>query len=344
MVTKNNQSQYFFLLALVAISTLMFFIFKPFFSAILAAAILAVIFQKPYNFFLRITGGKKALSSIAASLLIVLIVIVPLLVLLGFIAAEVNDAVKALSNVSERIGRINVLSFVEDMRFFQQMDFGEILNKSAFVDTSKTVLLIVSKTYQGISSSGFWLFMLLLSLFYFFIDGKEIVKKMIHLSPLNDVHEKMLIGKFVSISRATLKGTIVIGIIQGAIGGLVFVCTGVSAPFLLAFLMIFLSMIPLVGAFIIWFPVGVIMLALGHIWQGVVILAVGMLIISTIDNLLRPKLVGRDTQMHPLLIFFSTVGGIILFGISGFVLGPVITAFFLTLWEIYATTNKNQIA
>lgn len=344
MVTKNNQSQYFFLLALVAISTLMFFIFKPFFSAILAAAILAVIFQKPYNFFLRITGGKKALSSISTTILIVLIVIVPLLVLLGFIAAEVNDAVGALTHVSEQVGRINVLSFVENMQFFQQMNFGEILDKSALVDTSKTVLLIVSKTYQGISSSGFWLFMLLLSLFYFFIDGKEIVKKMIHLSPLNDVHEKMLIGKFVSISRATLKGTIVIGIIQGLIGGLVFICTGVSAPFLLAFLMIILSMIPLVGAFIIWFPVGVIMLALGHIWQGVVILAVGMLIISTIDNVLRPKLVGRDTQMHPLLIFFSTVGGIILFGISGFVLGPVITAFFLTLWEIYATTNKNQTA
>lgn len=342
MQNKNCHSQYFFLLALLAISALTFFIFKPFFSAILAAAILAVIFQKPYNFLLKITGKRKAISSILASVLIILIVIVPILALLGFIAAEVNGAVRALSNISEQINRVGILSFVENMSFFQQINLGELLDKSALVDTSKTVLLIVSKTYQGISSSGFWLFVMLLSLFYFFIDGKEIVKKMMHLSPLSDVHEKMLIEKFVSISRATLKGTIVIGIIQGFIGGIVFVLAGVSAPFILAFLMIIFSMIPLVGAFIVWFPVGIIMLALGHTWQGIVIIAVGTLIISTIDNLLRPKLVGRDTQMHPLLIFFSTVGGIMLFGISGFILGPIIMAFFLTLWEIYAATNKNQ--
>lgn len=342
MQTKNNHSQYFFLLALLAVSVLTIFIFKPFFSAILAAAILAVIFQRPYNYFLRITGKRKAVSSILASVLIILIVIVPVLILLGLIAAEVNGAVQSISNISGQIGKVGILNIIGSSDFFQQIHFGELLDKSALVDTSRTVLLIISKTYQGISSSGFWLFVMFLSLFYFFIDGKEIVKKMIYLSPLSDTHEKMLIEKFVSISRATLKGTIVIGIIQGAIGGIVFLITGVSSPFLLAFLMIIFSVIPLVGAFIIWLPAGIIMLSLGNVWQGITIIAVGVLIISTIDNLLRPKLVGRDTQMYPLLVFFSTVGGIILFGISGFILGPVIMAFFLTLWEIYAATNKAQ--
>lgn len=342
MQTKDNTSQYFFLLALLAVSVLTFFIFKPFFSAILAAAILAVIFQKPYNYFFRITGKRKALSSIFASVLIILIVVIPILVLLGLIAAEVNGAVKSISNISEQLGRVGVLNIIGSADISQQINLGELLDKSALVDTSKTVLLIVSKTYQGVSSSGFWLFVMFLSLFYFFIDGKKIVKKLIYLSPLSDTHERMLIEKFVSISRATLKGTIVIGIIQGAIGGITFLATGTSSPFLLAFLMILFSVIPLVGAFIVWLPAGIIMLALGNVWQGIVILTVGTFIISTIDNLLRPKLVGHDTQMYPLLVFFSTVGGIILFGISGFILGPVIMAFFLTLWEIYAATNKNQ--
>jgi predicted PurR-regulated permease PerM len=160
---------------------------------------------------------------------------------------------------------------------------------------------------------------------------------------LKDDQERVLLKEFVSISRATLKGTVIIGIIQGVLGGLLFWAVGVPSPITWGVVMIILSIIPVVGSGIIWAPVGIYMLLTGDIWQGVVILGFGFGVISTIDNILRPKLVGQDSQMHPLFVLLATLGGIIVFGIIGFIIGPIIVALFLALLRIYEMEFAEQL-
>jgi predicted PurR-regulated permease PerM len=169
------------------------------------------------------------------------------------------------------------------------------------------------------------------------------VKTLMRLSPLKDKYENVLIQKFNSIVRATIKGTTLIAIIQGALGAVLFWATGVSSPVFLGIVMTISSVIPSIGSGLVWFPVGLAMIILGYPSKGMIILLVGGLVISTIDNLIRPKLVGRDTQMHPLLILFSSLGGIAFFGISGFVVGPVLMSLLLALWDIYSIEFKSQL-
>lgn len=164
-----------------------------------------------------------------------------------------------------------------------------------------------------------------------------------HLSPLGDKYEGLLYERFTSTARATLKSTLILGSIQGALGGILFWITGVEGALIWAIVMAFVAMIPALGSFLVWLPIGLIMLALGNMWQGFTILIVGAILISNIDNLLRPMLVGRDTQMHPLLVLFSTLGGIFLFGISGFVLGPIIMSLFLSVISIYDHYYRNEL-
>jgi predicted PurR-regulated permease PerM len=135
----------------------------------------------------------------------------------------------------------------------------------------------------------------------------------------------------------------VIGAIQGLLGGLAFWIAGVPSPAIWGLIMILLSIIPMIGSTIVWLPAGIILLLVGDVWQGIFILSVGVGVISVIDNILRPKLVGKDTQMHPLLIFFATLGGIAFFGLPGFIIGPIIVSLFMALSEIYSIEFRDQL-
>ena len=148
-------------------------------------------------------------------------------------------------------------------------------------------------------------------------------------------HIHTFINQFLTTAKAALKFTFVIGGIQGFLGGLIFYITGIERALVWGVLMFGFSIVPAIGCAIIWVPAGIIMLLLGHIWQGITILIFGALVISSVDNLLRPILLGRDTQMHSLLIFLSTLGGLAAFGFSGFILGPVIASLFLASWKLF---------
>jgi predicted PurR-regulated permease PerM len=140
-----------------------------------------------------------------------------------------------------------------------------------------------------------------------------------------------------------LKGTIIIGVIQGSLGGIMFWIAGVPSFVIWGVIMVILSIIPAIGSGLVWAPAGIILLFTGNIWEGIFVLLFGGIFISLVDNILRPKLVGNDTEMHPLLVFFATLGGLISFGIIGFIIGPVIMALFLALWEIYGKEFKRQL-
>jgi predicted PurR-regulated permease PerM len=176
---------------------------------------------------------------------------------------------------------------------------------------------------------------MLYCLFYFLRDGKKLIDTITHYMPVDEQHMNTFISEFLVTSKAALKFTFIIGGIQGLLGGLIFYITGVDRALVWGVLMVGLSIVPAIGNSIIWVPAGIIMLLLGHIWQGIAILLFGFVVISSVDNMLRPILLGQDIQMHSLLIFLSTLGGIAAFGFSGFVLGPVVAAFFLASWKMF---------
>ena len=185
---------------------------------------------------------------------------------------------------------------------------------------------------------------LLYTMFFFLTDGPALVRTVLAYLPLTESDKQRMLEKFVSVTRATLKGTVLIGAAQGALGGLAFWAVGIDGAIFWGTVMTVLSIIPGIGGALVWVPAAIILLAMGEVWQGITLAAFCALVVGSVDNLLRPVLVGRDTQMHELLIFFSALGGLVLFGAMGFILGPILAALFLTAWEMFGTAFRGELA
>ncbi|MFA5961826.1 MAG: AI-2E family transporter [Parcubacteria group bacterium] len=344
----KNYNVYFFFLVLASISVLTYFVIKPFLVSFLIAAILAHLFAPLYNFFLK-RLKKKGASSFLTCLLIALLIVVPVLVVLSLVVDEIQVTLDNFSLDPDGVQKM-IITLGQNLKavpLLEHFDLEKNVNQESIMlgvkSLSQNTLSILQSTYNGVAHFVFVTFVMFFSLFYLFIDGKSFVKKMMQLSPLRDKYEKVLIEKFNSITRATIKGTTIIALIQGFLGGILFAFTGVPSPVLLGILMTVASVVPSIGSGLVWLPVGILMLVFGYFTQGLIILLIGGLVISMIDNFIRPKLVGRDTQMHPLMILFSTLGGIALFGISGFIVGPIIMSLFVAFWDIYALEFKAQL-
>lgn len=341
----KNYNVYFFFALLVGVSILIYFILKPFLVSFIVAVILTQFFYFAYQKFLRLTGGRKGLSSGLVCLLIMVIIIVPLLLVANLV---VGEAMSLINSFSSGIPAIEILvQQINSSHFLQELNITSTMSQDALTsllkNASQSILGIIQGTYLGVAHLIFAFFIMFFSMFYLFIDGKKVLKIAMKFSPLKDKYEERLIEKFTSIARATIKGTSLLAIIQGLIGSLLFLATGVSSPVLLGVLMMIASIIPPAGSGLIWLPVGAVMILIGYPAKGLVILVVGGLVIGSIDNILRPKMIGKDVKMHPLLILFSTLGGLALFGIAGFIVGPIIMALFLALWEIYFFEFKEQL-
>lgn len=339
---------YFFFFLLLLVGVLVFFVLKPFLTAIIAAAILATLFKKFYFTLEKWTRGWKGTSALITCLFVAFVVVGPIFFTLSLAIGEATNLYHTLGEGSTLEGTVNYS--LEKVRtipylnlFFDTQTFNQDRIVNDLKQFSQNALGILQATYQGITSFVFWVFIMFFTLFYFLIDGKKMLGHLMNLSPLKDEHDRLLIKKFISISRATLKGTIVIGTIQGLLGGITFWIVGIPSPAIWGLVMVLSSIIPMFGSGIVWLPAGIIMLLLGHIWQGVFIFVVGFGVISMLDNILRPKLVGRDTAMHPLLVLFATLGGISVFGLPGFIIGPIIVSLFLALGEIYTIEFRDQL-
>ena len=347
MQLKSLNVSFFFLLFL-AVGIMVFFIFQPFLTAIVAAAILTALFKRPYHFLERVLRGQRAVSAFLTCLLVIIIIVTPLFFVLSLAINEASSLYQTVTHESSLQSMIDgAIRTVRDTPyvnvFFDTAAFDQERIMADIKNLSQNALGVLQAAYQGITHFVFWVFIMFFTLFYFLIDGKKTLRALMELSPLKNEHDKLLVEKFISISRATLKGTIVVGVIQGLIGGLAFWIAGVPSPAIWGIIMVMLSVVPSFGTGIIWLPAGLILLFIGNIWQGVFVLSVGFGIISVIDNILRPKLVGKDTQMHPLTVFFSTIGGLALFGLPGFIIGPIIVSLFMALSEIYSIEFRDQL-
>jgi predicted PurR-regulated permease PerM len=180
------------------------------------------------------------------------------------------------------------------------------------------------------------LFVMLYLLFFLLRDGDTLSRRIRNAIPMDPDRQRNLAARFTTVIRATIKGNLVVALVQGVLGWLIFWMLGVGAPVLLGVLIAFLSLLPAVGAPVVWAPVAIYLFATGHTWQGIVLALFGALVIGSADNILRPILVGKDTKLPDYVVLISTLGGIAVFGANGFVIGPVIAALFVAVWEIFS--------
>jgi predicted PurR-regulated permease PerM len=186
------------------------------------------------------------------------------------------------------------------------------------------------------------LLLMLYLLFFFLRDGGALTRRIRDAVPLRAEQQRALFTKFAIVTRAMFKGNLLVAAVQGALGGLIFWFLGIHAPVLWGVLMAFLSLLPAVGAAGVWLPVAIYFLATGAVWEGIVLIAYGAFVIGLVDNLLRPYLVGKDTQMPDYVVLISTLGGIAIFGLDGLVIGPVIAAMFIAVWDIFSAARQSM--
>jgi len=341
----------FFFSLLLASNLAFFAMMMPFFQPILWAVTLAVLFQPMHERFAQHSPEHKNRSALLTLLLILFAVIAPSLFLLTAVASEGLGLYEAISS-----GKIDVsytiywlqdkLPMVSTLTEQLGMDIEEIkANISASALSSGQWFAAHLFTFgQNTMRFALFFFIMLYLLFFFLRDGKQLVNTIITVLPIGDDNERQLLNKFAEVSKATIKGTLVVGAVQGAMGGITFALLGLHSALLWGVAMALLSVLPAIGSALIWFPAVLFLLANGLIIKALILFLIGAFVIGSVDNILRPILVGRDTKMPDYLILLSTLGGITLLGISGFVLGPVIAAFFLAVWAMFAREfNANNV-
>ena len=342
---KESHIPFFVILGIVTI--LFLYLLQPFFFPIFWAAVIAGVFR-PLYIRINVKLNRPNLSTAILFLLIALIILLPAGIVGTLVFNESVQIYEKLSPDTKHMDRsiqrlINSIADNSLARLFH-INKAMLIAKTTEVAQGITNYIFVHLTELTQNTLGLLVkfAIMLYTLFFFVRDGERFLRMVMKILPLGMGREKLLYERFIVTARSTLKVTLIIGGIQGTLGGIVFLVTDVEGALIWGLLMILMAIVPLVGCSIIWAPAGILMLLTGHIWEGVLILAVGFLVISTVDNVLRPILIGKDVEMHPLLIFLSTLGGIILFGFSGFVIGPVITSLLIAIWEMYEEFYRRE--
>jgi predicted PurR-regulated permease PerM len=342
-MTENRFRQAFLLLLVVAVSAAFVAMIRRFLLTILLAAIFTGLSYPVYRWLLGRLGNRPALAAIATLASLLVLVMVPLLAVLG---AGANEALRVTETLRPRLERLvdqpgELESRLQALPGYQLVEpyRAQILTKAGELvgSSSAFALATLSATTRATAVFIFQFVVLLYTMFFFLTGGPGMLRTCLAYLPLGEADKQRMLDKFVSVTRATLKGTIVIGGVQGMLGGLAFWAAGLDGAIFWGTVMTVLSIIPGVGGALIWVPAAIILVAYGEIWRGVTLAAFCAFIVGSVDNLLRPWLVGQDVKMHELLVFFSTIGGLLLFGAMGFILGPILAALFVTVWDMFGT-------
>jgi predicted PurR-regulated permease PerM len=323
------------------ISVLFLSMIRQFLMAILLAGIFSAMAQPAFRKIARLLGGRLNVSSLLTLMLFSLLVLLPLSGLLGIITAQ---AVKVGQSVTPWVQRqiaepAAFTEYLQKIPLYEEMlpYHDQIIRKAGELASRISEFLVNSLSAGAVGTVNyiFMFFVFLYSSYFFLIDGKVLLDRILYYLPLEDREEKRLLDRFTSVTRATLKGTAVIGVLQGGMAGLAFAVVGIDAAVFWGTVMTVLSIIPAVGSALVWVPAAIILAIGGSYFKAVGLALFCGFVVGSLDNVLRPRLVGKDTQMHDLMIFFGTLGGIALFGVIGFVVGPIIAALFVTIWDLY---------
>ena len=344
MTARNTAIRNVSFLLLVALTTIAFLtLIGSFLMPVFWAAVLATVFHPLQRRYVARMSGRRSLAAFATILTIIGLVVAPLFLVGLAMTREVLDLHDQI--MSGAIDLQAPLRFLRRIPLIASdyvgrfgVDLGGLVQRlsTSAVAISQFIASRALGIGQDMLRISAMFFLMLYILFFFLRDGSQLVAILIRALPLGDARERALLGKFSAVSLATIKGTLVVGVVQGAIGALLFLALGVPAPVFWGTLMAVFSLLPAVGPGLVWIPAAVIFFGMGQIVKGIIVIAAGVLIIGLVDNVLRPLLVGRDTQMPDYLVLLATLGGLTVFGISGFVIGPVIAALFFVVWEMFA--------
>jgi len=332
--------QYVFFSLLVGTTVATVFILGKFLIPLFWAIVFAIIFNPVHLYFKNKLKGRENWASLSTIMAIFLMVLIPLSIVGSAVAKESIEFYKNISENGEKGGSFLALDWVDSLT--EQFAFLGIDDETVTSSIYSGVSNISQNVYSffisfGQSTFTFFLYLVIMFylLFFMFRDGEKIKEKLKKYLPLNKDGKDKIIPRFLETTRAVVGGTFVIALVQGILGGVIFWLAGVPSPALWGVVMFILSIIPAFGPFLVWGPVGVISLVSGFVWQGIFVLVSGALLISMIDNILRPILVGRGANIPDPVVLLSTVGGLTYLGVSGFIIGPIVAALTLTLWEMF---------
>jgi predicted PurR-regulated permease PerM len=349
-----NRKTLLILLALLGIT--LFFVVKMFIVPVILALCFTTLFYPMYSFFCKFTRNNKPLSSILCCLALFFGLLIPTYLLIQMIAKELiqfygtaEPVIKDLIHKGDessfaKLLQHPLLTSIHSIKIdWQSLLFSALKTLGSYGTT------ILNKTSTEIFSLILTFAIMFFTMFYLFLDGHKLLLRLQYLSPLRKEYDELLFKRFLMISRATIRGTIVIGLAQGLLGGLTFLAVGIKSWLLWGFVMVMFSLIPFTGAWMVMLPAALLQVIYGHYWKAGIIAVMCILVVSTIDNVLRPRLVGIEAKMHDLIVLFSTLGGIAAYGIMGFIIGPVIAALFMTVLDMYGIEyetelNKNEAA
>ncbi len=336
------------LLLLVAVSLALGWILLPFYGAILWGSIIALLFAPLYRRLLPRLNGRRTPAALLTLLIVLVLVVLPFALVTASLAREA-----ALVYQRMQSGELNPALYFRGvfaalpgwmtalLERFGLADFDTLQRRVAAALTQGSQFIATQAFSIGQNTFEFVTGLLITLYLAFFLirDGDGVACAVRRAIPLAPRHKQELLDKFATVIRATVKGNLLVAAVQGVLGGIAFWFLGVGAALLWAVLMAFLSLLPAVGAGLVWLPVALYFLITGAIWQGIALIAYGVLVIGLVDNLLRPVLVGKDTRMPDYVVMITTLGGMAVFGINGFVVGPAIAAMFIAVWHIYSTTR-----
>jgi predicted PurR-regulated permease PerM len=321
----------------IIVLILSFLIVRPFLVAILSAAALAYIFYPVYKRLWKTLPDnwpKEVLASLLTCLLIVVIVMIPVIVVTMTLAHEVRSGYFFLQQL---LASPN-FSFDLPPQFTQNLgDLSQF--KGPVAEISSSIIDWLQNIIKALPNLVLNLFVTVFSTYYFLKHAEDIFKYLQEIFPLSAGRYRQIVGRFDDLSRGVIMGQVVVGTLQGILAWIGFLVIGLPNPVLWGFMTAIISIIPLLGAAMVWFPISVYLLIkglyLGGLWKAIFLFVYGMFVVSTIDNLLKPKIVGQHANIHPLIVLFGILGGIQLFGLPGILIGPLVLTLFDLIIEIY---------
>jgi predicted PurR-regulated permease PerM len=340
-----------FILLLIVVTLAFGWILWPYFGAVFWGAILAILFTPMCRRISARLSGRSNLAALITLLVILLIVILPAALITAMLMQEgmaVYTRIQAGDTQLSRYPQIFMASLPSWVTGLLER-FG----LTSLADVQERFAAGITKGIQFFASQALNIgqntlefvvsfFVMLYLLFFLLRDGAALRRRARDAIPLRDDLQHDLSTKFANVIRATIKGNLVVAIVQGALGGLAFWVVGIQPALLWAVLMAFLSLLPAVGSALVWLPAAIYLIATGAIWRGVGLIAFGVLVIGLVDNVLRPILVGKDTKMPDYIVLLSTLGGMAVFGFNGFVIGPIIAAMFIAVWDTLAVSQTGR--
>ena len=342
-----------FLLLLAAVSIAFLWVLAPLWGAVFWAVLMAILFHPLFDALCRRLKGRRNAAALLTLLAFLLIVVLPATLLIG---ALVNEAAALVERM--RDGQIDFRAYAQQIMAALPKWLTDVMKRLDLVDVQS----VMDRFSDGFIKAGQMLTgralalgqnalvlavnvaIMLYLMFFFLRDGRQLAALISDTVPMPRAQTRYLMRKFATVGRATVKGNVVVAVVQGMLGGLAFWALGVHGAVLWGVVMAVLSLLPAVGASLVWGPVAIYLLTTGSVWQGAGLAAWGMLVIGMIDNALRPVLVGKDTKLPDYLILLTTIGGLSLFGLSGFVAGPVIAALFMAAWALFRHANGRVLA